>query len=104
MMLRHLLMFSMMVAAGTAQAAAIKIGQANRAFSMEMVTINKGDSVTFVNDDNVPHNVYSDDGGTKVDLGLQHPGATTELKLSTAGPHIVRCAIHPKMKLTVVVK
>ena len=78
-----------------------QVKQAGRAFSEDVVVISKGDSVTFVNDDKVPHNVYTNINGKKVDIGVQKPGETAEIVFDEAGDHQVRCAIHPKMRMTV---
>lgn len=80
------------------------ITQANKAFSESKVTIKAGDKILFKNDDNVAHNVYTSVAGEKIDLGLQRPGDSGEMSFDEKGNHRVRCAIHPRMKLTVTVE
>ena len=53
---------------GDAAAADLKIVQKNRAFSARQLTIKAGDQVTFVNDDTVNHNVYSETKGFEFDV------------------------------------
>jgi plastocyanin len=84
-----------------ALAANLTITQKGRMFSSESITIKKGDSLTFVNDDSVPHNILSTSKGNEFDLGSQPPGSTTEVTFKEVGEAQVICAIHPRMKLTV---
>src|SRR5664279_3246289 len=77
------------------------IHQQGRMFSAESIAIKRGESLTFVNDDNVPHNIASISRGHEFDLGSQHPGVSTEVTFTEAGEALVFCAIHPRMKLTV---
>jgi len=84
-----------------AMAANLSISQKGRAFSAESVTIKKGESVTFVNDDTVPHNIVSTSAGNEFNLGSQPPGAATDVTFKQAGDVQVICAIHPRMKMTV---
>lgn len=77
------------------------IKQAGKKFSEAKVEIKVGESLTFVNDDNVAHNVYAIIDGEKVDLGLQKPGEEGKMTFDKAGRFRARCAIHPKMKITV---
>jgi len=77
------------------------IRQQGRTFSAGRVTIKVGESLTFLNDDNVPHNVASTSRGNEFDLGSQAPGASTDVAFTEAGEVQVFCAIHPRMKLTV---
>jgi plastocyanin len=75
--------------------------QKGRAFSEELVVVNKGDTITFVNDDTVPHNIYSASRGNAFDLGSQTPGMATDVTFTEAGEVDVLCAIHPRMKMVV---
>jgi plastocyanin len=84
-----------------ALAANLTITQKGRAFSSESVTIKKGDVLTFVNDDTVPHNIISTSKGNEFNLGSQPPGASTDVTFKEVGDAQVICAIHPRMKMTV---
>lgn len=83
-----------------ALAANLAIGQKGRLFSPDSVTIKKGETLTFVNDDTVPHNIYSASKGNEFNLGSQPPGASTNVTFSEVGETQVMCAIHPRMKMT----
>jgi plastocyanin len=84
-----------------ALAANLTITQKGRLFSSESVTIKKGESVTFANDDTVPHNIISTSKGNEFNLGSQPPGAATDVTFKESGEAQVICAIHPRMKMTV---
>jgi plastocyanin len=77
------------------------IRQQGRMFSVDSVAIKAGESLTFLNDDNVPHNIASISKGNEFDLGSQRPGTSTDVVFTEAGEVQVFCAIHPRMKLTV---
>ncbi|MFL6820095.1 MAG: plastocyanin/azurin family copper-binding protein [Bradyrhizobium sp.] len=84
-----------------ALAANLTITQKGRLFSSESVTIKKGDALTFVNDDTVPHNIVSTSKGNEFNLGSQPPGASTDVTFKEPGDAQIVCAIHPRMKMTV---
>jgi plastocyanin len=77
------------------------IHQQGRVFSSENVTLKKGEALTFVNDDTVPHNIISTSKGNEFNLGSQLPGTSTDVTFKEAGDVQVICAIHPRMKLSV---
>ena len=84
-----------------ALAANLTITQKGRVFSSDGVTIKKGEALTFLNDDTVPHNIISTSKGNEFNLGSQPPGASTDVTFKEVGDALVICAIHPRMKLTV---
>jgi plastocyanin len=86
---------------GAALAANMTITQKGRMFSAESITIKKGETLTFVNDDSVPHNILSTSKGNEFNLGSQSPGASTDVTFKESGDVLVICAIHPRMKLLV---
>lgn len=84
-----------------ALAANLTISQKGRAFSSETVTLKKSGTLTFMNDDSIPHNIMSTSSGNEFNLGSQPPGASTDVTFKEAGDVLVICAIHPRMKMTV---
>ena len=90
--------------AGSATAATLKVGQSGGKFSVKKLTIKVGDTVVFTNGSKKTHNVYSRSKGHKFDLGAQKPGSTGSRTFSSPGKIKVRCAIHPKMRMTITVK
>jgi plastocyanin len=102
--MRMLTSLTVVVLAGLsvgALAANLTITQKGRLFSSESITIKKGESVTFANDDTVPHNIVSTSKGNEFNLGSQPPGAATDVTFKESGEAQVICAIHPRMKMTV---
>ena len=89
------------LSAGAFAATNMTITQKGRVFSSESVTLKKGEALTFVNDDTVPHNIVSTSKGNEFNLGSQSPGAATDVTFKEAGDALVICAIHPRMKLMV---
>ena len=87
----------------TAAFAAQSVSQKGKAFSIAEISVKAGESVTFVNDDTVTHNIMSTSAGNAFNLGPQKPGASSPVTFKSAGEVVVTCAIHPHMKLTVTV-
>jgi plastocyanin len=77
------------------------IHQQGRAFSSESITVKRGEALTFLNDDTVPHNIMSASKGNEFNLGSQAPGSSTDVAFNEVGDVAVICAIHPRMKMTV---
>jgi plastocyanin len=89
--------------AAMAYAAQTQIGEKGKVFSESEISIKTGDTVVFVNDDTISHNVMSNNPENKFNLGLLPPGSSTPVTFNTPGEIVVLCAIHPSMKLTVTV-
>jgi plastocyanin len=81
-----------------------EINQQDRHFSQTEITIKTGDTISFKNDDEVTHNVFSTTPGMEFDLHRQAPGASSTIPFNKAGDAEVDCSIHPRMKLLVHVK
>jgi plastocyanin len=78
--------------------------QKDRLFNQSEITVKAGDKITFKNNDDITHNVFSMTPGMEFDLRRQAPGATSTVPFDKEGVSEVRCSIHPKMKLIVTVK
>jgi plastocyanin len=79
------------------------VGQRGRAFSVDSMTVAKGEPVVFLNDDTVPHNIMSQTPENAFDLGVQSPGSATPVSFDVAGTVVVICAIHPQMHMSIIV-
>ena len=79
------------------------IFQRNKGLSMSQIDIHVGDQITFVNEDDVSHSLYAETPGSDFET-LQRPGQPFTRRFLQPGVVIVRCAIHPGMKLTVRVR
>jgi plastocyanin len=104
MIIRMRILLPLAIVAGLstgALAATQVVRQQGRAFSSESLTVKKGEVVTFLNDDTVPHNIMSASTGNEFNLGSQAPGSSTDVTFKEAGEVAVICAIHPRMKMTI---
>ena len=102
--MRRLAVFVLVISTGLsagALAANQMVHQQGRVFGPDSVTIKKGDALTFVNDDTIPHNIMSASKGNEFNLGSQGPGMSTDVTFKEAGDVQVICAIHPRMKMMV---
>jgi plastocyanin len=89
--------------AATASADEVTVGQAGKAFNPVDLQVKVGDSVKFNNDDTVAHAVLVK-GPHETNLGQMKPGDAKSVSFDEAGSYDVKCAIHPKMKLTITVQ
>jgi plastocyanin len=95
--------FAVVLMPAFGHAAEYIISQEGKKFAPETVDAKVGDTLRFQNDDRVGHTVYSETPGFDFTIGKQKPGESDVVALDKAGEFEVRCAIHPRMKLTVVV-
>ena len=75
----------------------------NYTFMPATITVHPGDTVTWTNQDSIPHTATATDGKT-FDSGAIDPGASWRFVFTKAGEYTYRCAIHPDMRGTVTVK
>jgi plastocyanin len=94
---------AVMLAAASAQAADHQIAIKNLMYSPTKVTAKVGDTLTFVNKDNEPHEVYSSTPGFGVNLGDVKGGDTIVMTLRQSGRFDVESGLHPKMAVRVTV-
>lgn len=73
----------------------------NDAYNPQEIRIQKGETVTWINKDDEPHTVTSDDGDA--DSGNINPGGTFSSKFAEEGTYGYYCKIHPSMRGTVIV-
>lgn len=80
---------------------AVTVRIADLAFSPATARAATGETVTWTNDDSVPHTVTADDGS--FDSGILDPGASFSWTFDQAGTFPYLCALHPQMQAEVVV-
>ena len=95
---------TLLLASGTAYAETFTVTQQGKKFDTKDIDLAVGDTIEFVNDDEYTHNIYSKSKVQEFNLGKQEPGASDKVTFDNAGKVKVRCAIHPKMKLNVMVQ
>ena len=93
-----------MVASVVRAAAPVTVSQKGLQFSVEELSLSKGQVVVFVNDDRTAHNITVSGEGVSLNGGLQQPGSEFKVPFGKAGTYQVSCGIHPKMKLSITVK
>jgi len=81
----------------------------NFAFVPQAITIKAGDTVTWTNEDSVPHDVASNPHPTHTDLpglrsGELQKGQSYNFTFTQAGTWGYHCHLHPSMAGTVVVE
>ncbi|PKQ06549.1 MAG: hypothetical protein CVT72_06205 [Alphaproteobacteria bacterium HGW-Alphaproteobacteria-11] len=67
------------------------------------ILISQGTTVTFRNDDEFLHQIFSTEPKLRFDTKERKPGETIDILFTEAGIYQVRCHIHPKMLLEVTV-
>jgi plastocyanin len=89
--------------------AGAKVGMANVQFDPKDITVKAGETITFTNDESIPHDVHKTSGPGKDfssgDTGGMQQGDTFELKLDEPGKYGYVCNVHaPGMAGTITVK
>jgi plastocyanin len=77
------------------------VSQKGRAFRPSEMTISRGESLTFTNEDSFIHQIYVDG---LFDSEEKAPGENLNETFPSAGTFQVRCHIHPTMRMTLRVK
>lgn len=79
----------------------VEVGQKDKQFSQSTLTVKKGDTVRFVNNDPFFHNVFSLSDAKLFDLGSYPQGEYRDVEFDQSGTVEVECALHPSMTLTI---
>jgi plastocyanin len=85
------------------QTTANKVDIKNMIFTPAQVTVKKGETVTWTNNDSTAHTVTADKG-TGPDSGTIQPGGTYSYTFNDAGSFQYHCVFHSSMHGTVVVQ
>ena len=80
------------------------VSQKGRVFAPSHISVAKGGTVRFTNDDPFLHQTYASSPTFSFDSDELSPGQTADVVFPIAGDFKVLCAIHPKMSLTVHVR
>jgi len=83
-------------------AAEASVSISNFKFLPAALTVSKGTTVTWTNNDTAPHTVTGNNGGPASQTLT--PGQTYRYTFNTTGTFNYHCSIHPMMTATVVVK
>ena len=91
------------LAVSAAQAATVPVTIDNFTFSPKEITVKPGDTVTWTNQDDIPHTVRaSPDGAWK--CSVMDTGESCTITFKEAGSFPYFCSLHPHMTGTVIVK
>jgi cytochrome c peroxidase len=102
---RSMILSATMLASCLATAAEpVVVTQKGLMFNPNGLSIAKGQSVDFVNNDGTAHNILIVGGPVNYNGGLQPPGGHVKYSFTKPGTYTVQCGIHPKMKLPIEVK
>lgn len=74
------------------------------AFSPRTLTITAGDTVTWTNKDQAPHDVKTTSGPASIHSPMLNKGGTWSYTFTTAGTYGYLCTVHPNMTARLVVK
>jgi|GEM_PF-3130367 len=80
--------------------------QVDKEFQPATLNVKVGDTITFVNAETRKrrHTVYTDSAGFQyIRIRKQLPGDKTSIVIRNTGSAAIRCALHPGMKLTLLV-
>jgi plastocyanin len=81
----------------------VTVEQKGRKFVPDLIAVTVGDTVSFPNKDGFLHNVFSQSGTRKFDLGSFKKGDTKDKEFPAPGVVDVYCNIHPEMAATILV-
>jgi plastocyanin len=80
------------------------VGISGYAFSPAVLTITAGDTVTWTNSDQAPHDVTTTSAPVAIRGSRMEKGQSWSYTFSTPGTYAYICSIHPDMKASVIVK
>lgn len=76
----------------------------NFVFNPVDVKIKTGDTVTWINQDNAPHNIVFDQGADISNSDTIVNGGTYSQKFEKPGVYLYHCGLHPSMKGRIIVE
>ena len=80
-----------------------EVAMRNLSFTPARLTVQEGETVTWVNDESIQHTVVAREGAD-FESGLLDQGDTFEFEADDAGTVRYVCTLHPGMRGTIVVK
>lgn len=98
-----LLAAPLLIGAPAASAASRAITISGYAFSPAAVTITTGDTLTWTNEDQAPHDVTTTSAPVAIHGATMSKGQSWSYRFTVPGTYSYICSIHPDMKATVTV-
>ena len=90
-----------LVLTGPTWAEEFEVGQHKKKFTTSQLKVKVGDTIHFTNQDPFFHNIYSLSETQAFDLGSYPKGQHRSITAEKTGAIEVKCAIHPRMKMTI---
>src|SRR5438105_550401 len=78
--------------------------QKGKAFTTARLVVKSGDTVRFLNLDEVAHNAFSLSSSNPFDTGMATKGAAKDVAFKAPGTVHVECAVHPGMQMVIEVQ
>ncbi|SMC61995.1 cupredoxin domain-containing protein [Kibdelosporangium aridum] len=94
----------MLMAAPTAAAATQQVHMSGYAYGPGTLTINVGDTVTWTNHDQAPHDAVTTAGPAQFRSPMLNTGQTWSFTFTTPGTYSYYCSVHPDMRGQIVVR
>ncbi|RSM90426.1 copper-binding protein [Kibdelosporangium aridum] len=94
----------MLLPAPTAAAATQQVHMSGYAYGPGTLTINVGDTVTWTNHDQAPHDAVTTAGPAQFRSPMLNTGQTWSFTFTTPGTYSYYCSIHPDMRGQIVVR
>lgn len=91
------------VSGAPAGAAGHHVEMENYAFSPRSLTVQRGDSVTWMNHDEAPHDAKTTSGPASFHSPMLEQGGSWTHTFNSAGTYSYYCTVHPDMKASIVV-
>lgn len=94
----------LLLPAPTAAAATQQVHMSGYAYGPGTLTINVGDTVTWTNHDQAPHDAVTTAGPAQFRSPMLSTGQTWSFKFTTPGTYSYYCSVHPDMRGQIVVR
>jgi amicyanin len=94
----------MLLPAPTAAAATQQVHMSGYAYGPGTLTINVGDTVTWTNHDQAPHDAVTTAGPAQFRSPMLSTGQTWSFRFTTPGTYSYYCSVHPDMRGQIVVR
>lgn len=93
-----------LLAPARAEAATQHVAMENYAYSPSSLTIQVGDTVTWTNHDQAPHNVVTTSGPASLQSPMLAQGESWSFTFTVPGTYSYYCTVHPDMRAQVIVQ
>jgi amicyanin len=93
-----------LLAPARAEAATQHVAMENYAYSQSALTIQVGDTVTWTNHDQAPHDVVTTSGPASLQSPMLAQGESWSFTFTVPGTYSYYCSVHPDMRAQIIVQ